>query len=68
MTNKERQKSLDNKKFEASQKANRDLSGDMEYCSYCTYKLGQSCFAKQEEKESNNLCARSYNRMVRKLK
>jgi len=38
MTNKERQHSLDKKKYYASQKKGYDLSGKMDYCQYCSKK------------------------------
>ena len=67
MTNKERQASLDKKKWLVSEHLNCDCSGTMEYCEYCA-KMGFadfSCEATQEERESQCLCAKAYNRMKR---
>ena len=67
MTNKERQKSLDKKKWLLSERVNIDASGTMDYCSYCN-KIDRSyfgCEATQEERESQCLCAKAYNRMER---
>ena len=67
MTNKERQKSLDKKKWLESEKQGCDLSGAMEYCSCCSecdWWL-DICTATQEERESKCLCATAYNRMQR---
>lgn len=68
MTNKERQKSLDKKKWLESEKKNRDMSGAMKYCKYCgmQYFLFNGCDATQEEREQKCLCATAYNRMQRR--
>ena len=66
MTNVERQKSLDKKKYYASQIYNKDLSGNMIYCSKCEYtNCLHNCRATQKERETQCLCARAYNRMIR---
>lgn len=66
MTNAERQKNLDKKKYYASQIYKQDLSGSMSYCLKCdkvTY--NHNCRATQKEREAGNLCAKAYNRMAR---
>lgn len=68
MTNKERQKCLDFKKFEESANERRDKSGSMEYCEYCECSLDFHCIATQEEREKGTICAKAYNKMVRKNK
>lgn len=80
MTNKERQKSLDKKKWLESEKKGKDMSGYMEQCHMCDeceivqgYKDGNPhlslrCKASQEEREQKCLCATAYNRMYRKEK
>lgn len=66
MTNVERQKSLDKKKYYTSQMYKQDLSGNMIYCSKCEYaNCLHNCRATQKEREAGNLCAKAYNRMVR---
>lgn len=77
MTNKERQKSLDKKKWLESEKKGKDMSAKMEYCFDCdkfiVYKgheknmpcVTTRCDASQEERESQCLCATAYNRMMR---
>ena len=67
MTNKERQKSLDKKKWIESERYNLDFSGVMPYCEHCKHStLGGNCTATQEERERKCLCATAYNRMQRK--
>ena len=66
MTNIERQKSLDKKKYLASQMYKRDLSGNMIYCAKCEYvNCTHTCRATQKERENGNLCAKAYNRLMR---
>ena len=66
MTNKQRQKSLDKKKWLDSEIAERDLSGSMYYCTYCAGTEGyERCCYSQEEREQYNLCAKAYNRLQR---
>ena len=71
MTNKERQKNLDKKKWAESEKEGRDMSGEMPYCWHCPKCiLGidkyNTCTATQEQRETNCLCARAFNRMRNK--
>ena len=66
MTNKERQNSLDKKKWLASEKNQYDQSGDMGYCCFCSYQDEFDCTATQEKRESRCLCAKAYNRMHRR--
>lgn len=65
MTNKERQKSLDKKKWIESEKCKYDKSGSMAYCCFCSYQDEFYCTAIQEMREQNYLCATAYNRMKR---
>ena len=67
MTNKERQKSLDKKKWLESEKIGFDMSGKMNYCDACVdrYLFEERCGISQEERESTCRCASAYNRMKR---
>lgn len=67
MTNKDRQKSLDKKKWIESEKKGEDMSGAMLYCDACNKQnRTYECTATQEERESQCLCAKAYNRLQRK--
>lgn len=76
MTNKERQASLDKKKWIESKQSGIDMSGRRLYCSHCEFQdsnishhykcIITYCKATQEERERNSLCAKAYNRMQRK--
>ena len=67
MTNKDRQRSLDKKKWLESQQQGFDMSGCMLYCEKCEYANHDTdygyCKASQEERESKTLCAKAYNRI-----
>ena len=68
MTNLERQKALDKKKWIKSEKVKHDCSGLMPYCAYCDYlerfeKI--KCNLEQVDREMNCICAKAYNRMAR---
>lgn len=64
MTNKQRQKELDEQKYLESETKRKDLSGDMPYCYYCACITSfETCVATQEERESKCLCAKAYNKM-----
>ena len=69
MTNKQRQKSLDKKKWLESEKQGFDMSGCMLYCSTCEHANHDSeegfCKASQALREKMSLCATAYNRMWR---
>lgn len=66
MTNQERQKSLDLKKYFSSQRHKEDLSGKMCYCHSCSQMTcTHTCRATQKEREAQSLCAKAYNRMKR---
>lgn len=72
MKNNDRQKSLDKKKWLASEQSGEDMSGKLNYCKQCEY-IGTSittgkpsCFANQREREANCLCAKAYNRMIKR--
>lgn len=62
MNNKDRQKSLDKKKWLESEKQGVDVSGIMVICDYCTACTVNTCTATQEERESQCLCAKAYNK------
>lgn len=70
MTNKERQRSLDKKKYYASQKEGYNLSGKMDYCKYCSKKAFNEsrCTMPQEERVAGSFCAKAYNRQDYVLK
>lgn len=68
MTNKERQRSLDRKKWYESIAKNSDQSGKMVYCEFCDkcdagFKV---CRADQYVRENGTLCATAFNRMKRR--
>lgn len=65
MTNKERQHSLDKKKWIASESVGFDMSGAMDYCAVCESNERMTCVAPQDEREKNTLCATAYNRLIR---
>lgn len=65
MTNKERQKLLDKKKWSESAKHCADLSGKMDYCATCDMREETGCRATQALRESESKCAKAYNRMRR---
>ena len=74
MTNKQRQRSLDKKKWIESERVGGDLSGVMSHCAYCekSFLAFQSdgatsyCGATQQERENECLCAKAFNRMKRR--
>lgn len=63
MTNKERQKKLDEIKWLDSESCGYDRSGRQAYCHYCDYQTEFLCKASQEEREKNCLCAKAYNKL-----
>jgi hypothetical protein len=77
MTNKERQKKLDERKWVVSEEFEADMSGKMPWCSYCGMQgldlcgdgrdkgIHTICTATQEDREGQCLCATAYNRMQR---
>ena len=68
MTNPERQRALDKKKWAASIEHDCDMSGKMDYCDHCehqAYDNDFSCEVSQEERETKCPCATAYNRMRR---
>ena len=65
MTNKERQKQLDKKKWLESERCEFDCSGMLSYCHWCKHEESLVCKATQEERETACLCATAYNRMQR---
>lgn len=72
MTNKERQKQLDNEKWVESEKQGFDMSGCMSYCEKCEFAdhshptENGKCYATQEEREKCTLCAKAFNKMKRR--
>jgi hypothetical protein len=66
MTNEERQKWLDRKKWEESYDSKKDMSGAMAYCEFCEYQVMKQCTEDQPYREQECACARAYNRMKRK--
>ena len=72
MTNQQRQRSLDKQKWFESQQQGFDMSGCMLYCEFCekadhSYSTENGkCYATQEERETECLCAKSWNRMKRR--
>jgi hypothetical protein len=68
MTNKERQKQLDEDKWFASQMYGEDKSGKMGYCHYCSEQTcTHKCYVPQRERVKYSLCAKAYNRLNRSL-
>lgn len=67
MTNKERQRSLDKKKWFRSIEEGSDQSGKLFYCDYCTKQntAFNICDADQYSRETNCLCATAFNRSER---
>lgn len=72
MTNKERQASLDKKKWLESEKYGFDMGGQMRWCDYCgnqyrnPLKPHFACTASQESRVEHCMCAKAYNRMKKK--
>lgn len=62
ISNKERQRQLDEAKWLESEKNGVDMSGIMVICDYCTACTVNTCTATQEERESQCLCAKAYNK------
>ena len=69
---KETQKRLDKKKWLESEKQGYDMSGCMTYCKDCEYAdhshstLNGKCYATQQEKENNYICARQYEKITKR--
>lgn len=73
MTNRERQRSLDRKKWNESREQMEDMSGKMYYCECCekqglslNYPFDLTCTATQEDREEQCLCATAFNRLQRR--
>ena len=69
LTLKQRQKRLDLEKWVESKKQGFDMSGCMLYCQFCEKadhrnktEAGQ-CYATQEERVADSICAKAYNKM-----
>ena len=78
MTNIEKQKWLDRKKWVRSEKAGNDWSGLMEYCYYCPNQqygnvkidtlnltVPTGCLLPQKDRENNCACAKAYRRQYK---
>lgn len=73
MTNRQRQSSLDKKKWIESENAGEDLSGKMLCCYHCEFQADERnfdavCTKTHEERVKHCYCAKAYNRMVRGTK
>lgn len=67
MTNVENQKRRNKEKWQASETARKDLSGQMPWCDDCPFSIGgEWCGAPQEQRDKDCLCARNYNRIARR--
>ena len=67
MTNKENQKRRNKEKWEQSEFAGEDLSGQMVWCDGCPFSIsGEWCGALQEQRDNECLCAKNYNRIARR--
>lgn len=62
ITNKDKQQELDAIKWNLSQIEQKDLSGKMEYCGYCSYNKDGICQAEQKTRVEKSLCARAFNK------
>lgn len=60
----EQQKELDEKKYFASEQAQKDMSGGMDYCLECQFRNhpNKECKLTHESRVSNSACAKNYNR------
>ena len=69
ISNKNRQKLLDLEKWVESKKQGFDMSGCMLYCEKCEFAdhshptENGKCYATQEQRETDSLCAKAYNKM-----
>lgn len=72
MKNPERQKMLDEQKWNESSSSKRDLSGAMDYCAYCQYLIAEphriDCKITHEQRVEKLACAKAYNRMKKESK
>jgi hypothetical protein len=70
LTLKQRQQKLDLEKWLESEKQEFDMSGFMIYCECCSNRGGLhgECQATQEERESQCLCAKAYNKRQKENK
>ena len=65
----ETQKRLDKKKWLESEKQGYDMSGCMLYCEKCQFAdhsnktESGNCYATQDQRETDSLCAKAYNKM-----
>ena len=63
LTLKQRQQKLDEGKWLESEKQGVDVSGIMVICDYCTACTNNTCTATQDQRETDSLCAKAYNKM-----
>ena len=68
MTNAQKQKWLDTRKWLRSEKEHYDLSGELDYCNFCKMKAGKLCTASQSNRVENQLCAKAHNLMYEEKK
>ena len=68
ISNKQRQEELNIEKYYASMEANRDLSGQRFYCTYCSEMKDGKCTTKQSIIDEQTLCAKAYNKYKRSTK
>ena len=69
ISNKEKQRQLDEAKWLESQNFGQDMSGKMEWCIYCPYCDISNCKASPDQRyiTKNCLCAKAYNKMIRRF-
>lgn len=66
ITKAEKQKRLDQKKWKMSHVCGKDMSGQMEYCYYCSFQSKTHiCTQKQDDREKLCFCAIAYEKMVK---
>lgn len=72
VVNEKTQKELDEKKYFQSQTARQDLSGLMEYCDNCDFRLFSQekqrliCNLDSKSREENKVCEKNYRRRKQK--
>lgn len=64
MKNKDRQSSLDKKKWQESIINKKDMSGKMNYCKGCRWQEKDTCAIPHETRAFIYACAKNYNRLT----
>lgn len=64
----EDQLNLDFQKWIESEKALKDMSGDMPYCDSCEFSINKKCVASQMERLDGRLCSKSCKKHIEKIK